>query len=247
MKWTVVKAGVLLSIKESAGDDLLLRGEQGLCSVCILYMFRWRCGLCWGIFLKHEMIITLRVEGKSGWGSQIETCDSRRILSLSSPSHFSLSLLLTHEATPESRSVCFPPAVRLSPPPPRTFQSPPLSHCNFAVHLSSHLGPKSRWLPVSFTRSRVYTRGNCWLGGRGGFFVIKLTCAVLTKQMSKAGLRPGSTVCMTHSFVMHRPVRVILPKRCPGFRPDSLLIHSAVLREKHRHKMAATATALSFE
>lgn len=82
---------------------------------------------------------------------------------------------------------------------------------------------------------------------REGSFVIKLTCAVLTKQMSQTGLRPGSTVCMTHSFVMHWPVCVLLPKRCPGSRPDLLLIHSAVLREKHRHKMAATATALSFE
>lgn len=68
MKWTVVKAGASRSIKQSAGDDLLLRGEQGLCSVCILYMFWWRCGLCWGIFLKHEMIITLRVEGKKWLG-----------------------------------------------------------------------------------------------------------------------------------------------------------------------------------
>lgn len=62
----------------------------------------------------------------------------------------------------------------------------------------------------------------------GGLFVVKLTCAVFTKRMSWAGLCPGSTVCMTLSFVMHWPVHLLLPKCCPGSRPNSLLILSAL-------------------
>lgn len=78
--------------------------------------------------------------------------------------------------TPHSRSnpwitLCLfsPAAIRLSPPPPRMFQSPPpiLYPATLAVHLSSHLGPKSKWLPASFAGSRVYTWGHCWLGVRG--------------------------------------------------------------------------------
>lgn len=64
MKWTVVKASALLSIKQSGGDDLLSQGEQGLCSVCILHVLWWSCGLYPGVFLKQEIIITPRVAKK---------------------------------------------------------------------------------------------------------------------------------------------------------------------------------------
>lgn len=154
-------------------------------------------------------------------------------------------------------------ALSVRPPPPSTslllrlgrFKAPPpFSHiipCRpLQLCCPSVLSPRTqiKMAPSFLHRIQgVYMRALLVEEGRGGFFVIKLTCVVLTKQMSQAGLRPGSTVCVTHSFVMHWPVRVLLPKRCPGSRPDSLLIHSAVLREKHRHKMAATATALSFE
>lgn len=62
MKWTVVKASASPSIKQSGGDDLLSQEEQGLCSVCILYVFWWSCGPYRGGFLKHEIIILRVVE-----------------------------------------------------------------------------------------------------------------------------------------------------------------------------------------
>lgn len=99
MKWTVVKASASLSIKQSGGDDLLLQGEQGLCSVCILYVFWWSCGPYRGVFLKREIMIILRL-GWSGWSIQIETSDSQNVpffpFTIGSVIINSLSLLPLH-------------------------------------------------------------------------------------------------------------------------------------------------------
>lgn len=72
-------------------------------------------------------------------------------------------------------------------------------------------------------------------GGAGGdkgageaAFVVKLTGAVFIRRMSRAGLCPRSTVCVTHSFVMRWPRCLPLPKCCPGAGPNSLLIHAAL-------------------
>lgn len=76
-------------------------------------------------------------------------------------------------------------------PPPPPCPSHPLSLFLFSFSLS-----QIKTVPCFF--SQIQVRGE--QGGSEVVFVVKLTCAVF---MSRESLCLGSTVCLTHSFVMH--------------------------------------------
>lgn len=78
-----------------------------------------------------------------------------------------------------------------------------------------------------------------------GVFVVKLTRALFTKRMSREGLCPRSTLCMTHSFVM-RLVCTSSPAKSLSWPWSQLAPDSpdTKAREKHRHKMAVAVAAL---
>lgn len=71
-------------------------GEPRLCSLCICYMLGWRRGLHWGIFLKHEMVIALRLvcvweaEEAANWNFVFASIDSSRRLVVVAPHSQSL-------------------------------------------------------------------------------------------------------------------------------------------------------------
>lgn len=180
---------------------------------------------------------------KSGWSLETETFPAffplYPVLNLS---HFLLPLILS-QLSPSPRAchflihslfmcLCCPSlsfSVRMfdSLSLPSSFL-PRIFPCHHTHSLSLSLPwNQTKRGPCSF--SQMQEEGErCSSVGVGGVFVVKLTCAVFTKRMSWAGLCPGSTVCMTLSFVMHWPVHLLLPKCCPGSHPNSLLILSAL-------------------
>lgn len=158
---------------------------------------------------------------------------------LLSLSNFMLSLILCLSVTislcmslPDSLSVYFPmlPVSRLLCQDVPSHHLPLHTHTHFPfAPLHPSFQPLSLLVPNQDSSLCPFpdtTEGE--RSSSEGVFVVKLTCAVFTKRMSRAGLCPGSTVCMTHSFVMHWSVCLLLPKRCPGSHPNSLLILSAL-------------------
>lgn len=271
MKWTVVKASASLSIKQSGGDDLLSQGEQGLCSVCILYVFWWSCGPYRGVFLKNEIIITLRVGERSGWSLQIETSDSRCIppppppFILFSLSRCLLSLIVSHVLVLPfcTRSFTFclfsPRWPSLSPPlSARMLHGPSLhpaspsrvSPSPLAPFLPSPRSLSPPWSQIMTAPPPPPDTGGVEAGGqrRGGLCSQIDLCSV-HQRMSPGRSLPRLN-SMRDTLICHALACMATPAKTPSWRPSQLPPYSLNTRawgEKNRHKMAATVTALFSE
>lgn len=166
-----------------------------------------------------------------------------------------LSLLLHPSFTWFTFCVLYPPSVHPSPSLAfrrLTASRFPLYPSRLPVNLLHRLPPSVHpfppWSEIKTAPCLLHPiwgeRWRWWVCLLGGFFVIKLTCAVLTTQMSGIGLCPGSTVFMTHSFVMHWPVHLPLPKHCPGSLPNSVLIHSALRKTQAQNGCHCSCTVV---
>lgn len=242
MKWTVVKASASLSIKQSRGDDLFSQIEQGLCSVCILYVFWWSCGPYQGVTWNHN---NNQSGEKSSWRLRIVTSDSHYILlcffflyDIHTVSrvffmsfHFLIHILFIFPCWPPlSSSVRIFHNLSLPSHFALLFSYFPIIPCTLpsipSVPLSS-LEPNQESSLLLFPDAGGRGgRGGGWeRSSSEGVFVVKLTCAVFTKRMSPGRDLPRLNG-MHDTLICHALACMSTPAKTLSWLPSQLSPYS---------------------